>query len=282
MIDEQELGFDHEGMADALTEPEVSEEDAGQLPDDQPEEQEASAPQTWTIDGVEYGEDAIRAAARFRAWLAANPQRQEDLVAWERGERVMVPTAFEPEDSYQTWNAPQNAQTRQELPDDDEYLTDEERKIRDLEARMVAYERSQAEARAQEDRDIIDAGFRTFREQHPEIDAEGFQSILLTIRDKGWMQGLNQTQMSQTQRWQAVQNLAEDAYRIVYFQQAQELARQEAQSSITKQVRARRRAASAGGTSPSVPRSEPDPSQMTEQERRLAMVRDLGAAMSNQ
>lgn len=211
------------------------------------------------IDGERYRPEDLKPYISFGNWVRSNPDKAEELVAWERGERIMVPRAQPPESA----SAP--------TADDDSYLYDEDDRLAQLESRLAAYEQSIANRSEHDAREAVDNGIASFRDAHPELTSEDLTTTLLHVRDRRWLETIDPN-LSPSQRAAEVAARVEEAYRVRFFDQARTSASVQAGRSVAQQVRRARRAASAGSAA-SVARVEPEPAN--DQERMNAIVREI-------
>lgn len=239
----------HDQLADEF------ESEPDQSPEPEPDDPEPEVDDgSFEIDGQRYTADQLTPYLRFGRWVQQNPDRAEELVAWERGERIMVPAAQPPEPGYQ----PQQPEP---------YGYEEDDRYTQLESRLNAYEQTLAQRSEMDAREAVDSGISSFRDAHPELSPDELTATLLHVRDRRWLETIDPN-LSPGQRAAEVAARVEEAYRVRYFERG----REGAVRSVAKQVRAARRAASAGRAA-SVARVEPEP--VNDQERMNAIVREI-------
>ncbi len=207
--------------------------------------------------------DDVAQAMAFLDWTKRNPDGWEQLLAWERGENVIVPRTY--------LDQPQRtqAQALEDEPTDyysEDYLKGLRRGLDDLSRKFD--QRVQLEAKA-----AVDEGVSRFRKSHEDLEAKDLAQVMQFVYERGLLNSIPED-LSSPAKSSAVEQRFEEAYRSVFYDRTH----QEAARQVVNDLSARRRAASSSSQAASTPRVEPAPS--TPEEKRAAYVDAFAQALA--
>lgn len=221
-------------------------------PQDEPQEpQLEEEPQEPTEQLVRVGEQDIPVSrlepyVRFMEWANRNPGGWEELVKWESGENVLVPSDAI---TYDDDDTPQQEE-------DDEFLDPEVARLKaeldELRNTVFEAQNDSAQRAEIEHRASFGRGFQAFVSDKGNLSEQDLERILMTARDNRLVE--TYCARDPYNQPEAVRRALEAAYRIEFFDRSQA----EAGRRMASAVRNGRRAASGNGRT-SQPRSAPDP-----------------------
>lgn len=199
-------------------------------------------------------------ATRLYNYLRSRPDIAEALVGVEQGRYAVIPRDHlqqpEPEPEPQApsidfWADPESA-----------FKTVYER-IEENEKRWAAKQETDTVA-------AINTGTAVFQRNHPDLKPDEVEQVKAALVAKGTLPSY----WSRNPNYVGVSEALEEQYRVLYFDRSRDVAAKD----IVKASKAKRRAASVGGSRASSPRTTPVPTSAAE--RRAAMVRELEEAMN--
>jgi hypothetical protein len=250
-----ELEQHYESLEEPV-EPEAPEVEEAPEPEPTPEPQ--PEPEFIEFGGQKIPAQAFQSTKRFMDWVDQNPAVWDDLVAWEKGEKILVPSEEyeevpETEDETFDYDDPQYQRLQQE--------------VGGLSQRYAQIEQTLQQQVMQSNWDAMVTGMGAFYKAHPDLGEPELNKLLECIKDHQLVAVYKEKDPHNPA--DVMRRALETAYRIEFFDRAH----QNGQEQVTKDLEARRRAGQTSSRSATTNRTQPVPKD--EPGRKEGMLQEL-------